>query len=523
MANFPCEPLPHLPPGTSIIEPGPLRTKRNYMIVGGDLPMACDDWAIATLAPEIDTAEYDGAITVIVDYLEHRGLTVRHTSRCGMGTALVQFVSSCDRDTAVESSPHMIGDTVLRFVNQDRGINYRDASFTHDVWLMLVNYPLECWHVDTVVKTMTPYGRFLVWSKDNSNKARIVVKIRAYNVDTLPVSIVVLQNSSDNGSGGSWTCPTYNLSRNLIGAVGGDEDPILPDGENPHPMPNVFHGFWHDLHNDFHANPDPVPVVIDVENGNVEVIQIPDTSEIHHNINLNELPEEHETAAIQDLVQPVDQDINVLHDDNTVPNIPAVEVADNMVDPITAIQGLVASVIANSHDIFSKLENAQIVGASGKLVDVHGDDGLVRQCFLQIQTVEKLQKKKIIREVIDISEIPSNQEMGIRKRRKKATVPTTVTAVRRSRRIAGVTLGYKYIASAIAAGAVDDAITEPEQETDEAEDMVNEYEAVAVDASADPPPHLPLETVQAIAVGHCKMHPGDVSEEALLYDSSNDE
>ncbi|KAM0851830.1 hypothetical protein ACQ4PT_052167 [Festuca glaucescens] len=340
MANFPCDPLPHLPPGTSIVEPGPLRTKRSYVVVGGDLPVACDDWAIATLAPEIDAAEYDGASAIIADYLEHRGLTVCHTTRCGMGTALVQFVSSCDRDTAVESCLHMIGDTVLRFVNQDRGINYRDATFTHDVWLMLVNYPLECWQVDTVVKTMTPYGRFLIWSKDNSNKARIVVKIRAYNVDTLPLSIVVLQNSSDNGFGGSWTCPTYILSRNLIGAMGGDEDPILPDGENPHPMPNVFNGFWHDLHNDFHANPDLVPVVIDVENGNVEVIQIPDTPEQHPNINLNELPKDHE--------------------------------------------GLVATVIANSQDIFPKLDNAQIVGASCKLVDIQGDNGLVRKCFLQV-------------------------------------------------------------------------------------------------------------------------------------------
>jgi hypothetical protein len=493
------------------------------VIVGGDLPMACDDWAIASLAPEIDAAEFDGAINIIVDYLEQRGLTVRHTSRCGMGTALIQFVSSCDRDTAVESSPHMIGDTVLRFVNQDRGINYRDASFTHDVWLMLVNYPLECWHVDTVVKTMAPFGRFLVWSKDNSNKARIVVKIRAYNVDTLPVSIVVLQNSSDNGSGGSWTCPTYILSRNLIGAMGGDEDPILPDGENPHPMPNVFHGFWHDLHNDFPANPDPVPVVIDVENGNVEVIQIPDTPEIHPNINLNEMPDVQEAAVMQDPVQPIIEGNDTLNSEPVVPDNSDADNADNVADPIAAIQSLVASLFANSQDILAKLDNTQIVGASCKLVDVQGADGTTRQCFMQVQTVEKPQKKKVIREVIDFSDIPSNQDAVGRKKRKKNAAPRSVTAVRRSSRIAGVTMGYKDAASATAAGATVVDSVDQEQDSDEAEEMMNEYEAVAVDTSADPPPHLPLETVQAIATGHCKMHPRDVSEEALLYDSSNDE
>ncbi|KAM0827226.1 hypothetical protein ACQ4PT_068330 [Festuca glaucescens] len=274
MANYPCDPLPLMPPGTSIVEPGPLCVNRGYVVIGGDLPVACDDWAVANLEPEVEAAGFQGAIAIIVDFLEHRGLSVRHTSRCGMGTALIQFVSSCDRDTAVESSPFFIEDTGLRFVKQDRCINFRESVFTHDVWLMLVNYPLECWEVETVVRTMTPYGRFLVWCKDNSNKARIVVKIRAYNVDTLPLSIVVLRNSSDNGAGESWTCPTYILSRNMLGVLGGDEDPILPDGENTHPMPNVFHGFWHDLHADNHdINPNPAPIVVDVENGNIEVME----------------------------------------------------------------------------------------------------------------------------------------------------------------------------------------------------------------------------------------------------------
>jgi hypothetical protein len=41
---------------------------------------------------------------------------------------------------------------------------------------------------------MVPYGRFLVWNKDLSDHARVLVKIMAYIVDTLPMSVVVPKN-----------------------------------------------------------------------------------------------------------------------------------------------------------------------------------------------------------------------------------------------------------------------------------------------------------------------------------------
>lgn len=67
------------------------------------------------------------------------------TSRCGMGTVLIQFVTTCTRDLAINSSAFRIGDIILHIDRDDRGTNYRRATFTHDVWLMLMNYPLECW------------------------------------------------------------------------------------------------------------------------------------------------------------------------------------------------------------------------------------------------------------------------------------------------------------------------------------------------------------------------------------------
>jgi hypothetical protein len=50
--------------------------------------------------------------------------------------------------------------------------------------------------------------------------------------------------------------------------------------------------------------------------------------------------------------------------------------------------------------------------------------------------------------------------------------------------------------------------------------LASRFEAVIGDVSAGHSPHLPIQTIQALAMEHCKMHPKDVSEDVLNYDSS---
>jgi hypothetical protein len=101
---------------------------------------------------------------------------------------------------------------------------------------MLLNYPQQLWDPDTIMRTFIPYGRFLVWNKDLSNRARILVKFRAHNVDTLPLGLVVGKNLSDDGHVDTWTCPMILLSTTLLGGHAGDEDHLPPNGANPHPF-----------------------------------------------------------------------------------------------------------------------------------------------------------------------------------------------------------------------------------------------------------------------------------------------
>ena len=64
----------------------------------------------------------------------------------------------------------------------------------------------------------------------------------------------------------------------------------------------------------------------------------------------------------------------------------------------------------------------------------------------------------------------------------------------------------------------------PEQtcELDDSDEEENIFHAQVLNTEAPPPPHLPLELLQALGTGPCQMHPTDVSEDALDYDSTND-
>ena len=100
MANYPCDFIPHLPPGAGFIPSNGLRLQRGYAMVGGSLPVACEAWAIVIVEPEPHLDQFQGTSALISDFLEqHRGFTVREISRCGLGSALVRFLDVIERDS----------------------------------------------------------------------------------------------------------------------------------------------------------------------------------------------------------------------------------------------------------------------------------------------------------------------------------------------------------------------------------------------------------------------------------------
>jgi hypothetical protein len=91
---------------------------------------------------------------------------------------------------------------------------------------MMVNYPQEAWLVEKVRESVSEFGYFLVWNYDASNRARILAKIRVPDMLNIPIILVLSENTSDEGTGYSRTVVNYILHANLLGANGGDDDPL---------------------------------------------------------------------------------------------------------------------------------------------------------------------------------------------------------------------------------------------------------------------------------------------------------
>ncbi|KAM0930643.1 hypothetical protein ACQ4PT_000838 [Festuca glaucescens] len=534
MACYPCDPLPHLPPGADIIPFNPLRPQRGYVCVGGTLPVICDDWAIVLLEPEPSWEAFQGTANLIRDQLEGRGYGIKQISRCAMGAAMVRFQDCLDRDNVVKYSPYIVQDSVMRVIEHDKGRNFRAATFTHDVWIMLLNYPPGCWDLDTMVATFAPYGRFLVWNRDDSIKSRILVKIRAYDVDKIPGSIVVLQNYSEDGNGGCWSCPCVLMNRTMIGASGGDEDPLPPDGQNPHPIPVIIDDFaaWHE-HNEGppqahaqnfgdvnvqfapapHAAP-AAPVMMEEP-----TVHTPAQSPVHFSEdNLVDLCEaagsEEVVMESADSGEPGDVTLESLQDPIHVPEeLPELQPDSPLVppdaDPLPALSHMIGNVAKSANTLIPLLTESSVLNASCKVVDVDSPSGIKRKCFLQINTIHDVPQASKTSSV-KIVELHDDEVRPRNIRKKKEKPPVDVSKVRRSGTIAKLNVGYKD-------GKPDDV-----SESESGVDLGPVFEAQVLDETAPPPPHLPLTTLQALGTGPCQMHPSDVSEDSLNYDSTND-
>jgi hypothetical protein len=100
------------------------------------------------LEPPIDLEQFIGDAALIRNFLNEQGYHVRQMTHSGMAATLVQFSDAISRDMVVDHKPFYVGGSILRVIPQNRSLNHRNYTFTHDVWLMMMNYPFEAWHVE---------------------------------------------------------------------------------------------------------------------------------------------------------------------------------------------------------------------------------------------------------------------------------------------------------------------------------------------------------------------------------------
>jgi hypothetical protein len=280
----------------------------------------------------------------------------------------------------------------------------------------------------------------------------------------------------------------YILHANLLGAIGGDDDPLPPDGGNPHPLPNLpFGGIWEDadyVHDAPHAD---------------QHVQEPDIPMV------NTPPHATPAADIQPMIEAVDS-FNALHI-------------------------MVQNVLDKAPDILNAINPTVITGAKIEFVDVDNSKNLETKCMLRIFAVTAAPKETSSVSITEISEpedpmlldsATSHADLytansGSVNMNIQAPVPTQPShadesTVRHSKRIAVINGGYKN-ASAKEKAETKEAKTVKKNK--KGKNKSSEFTAMIIDDAAPPPPELPLCTIQAIATKRCHVPPSEVTEEAL--------
>jgi hypothetical protein len=256
-ANIPIDPRPFVPRGFQLLDiPGRNGVKR---VVVSRRPKAHENMAIATIAPvPLGQIPFANIADVLQDFLVNVAMVgFRDIQDCPFGSAYVQFTHVRDKDRLIWESPIPFNDVHVSFTKHNEGANWRKTYFNRECWLLLVGPPLDHWFTEDINAAFSGIGKVITWEKDQGNKGRILAKVRVTELAEIPKSIRF--SEGDAAESESWTFSVEVLQESLLGGGLADEDPLLGDGEDPHPLPNL---------NPINPQPpqNPLPAVTDQDN-----------------------------------------------------------------------------------------------------------------------------------------------------------------------------------------------------------------------------------------------------------------
>jgi hypothetical protein len=310
----------------------------------------------------------------------------------------------------------------------------------------------------------------------------------------------------------------------MLGLVAGDEHPLPPDGANPHPLPPVHDDFWHGdhmVHNEDMEMNDQADQAVPAAPGHGQAAP----------------------AAEEQIVDVAPITPPQVNAHNTEEDI--IEIIQS-VEPVSALKGLINSIVGNATDIIPRLQGYQITAANCNIIDLDGPIGGKRRCYLQVDVnnpnaaMDNAETTVISdNNVPDLNipmEIPSARRQ---KKGKKNKAPVDVLAIRRSDRIAGIKVGFYDAKSVADAKQKEDSMIMDKSSADttavsakkvtaikpDGEIKINleaHFEAEIINNKEAPPLHLPIETIQAIGTTHCKLPSAMVTKELLVDDDLDD-
>lgn len=239
---FRCaDPRPFLPQGFDPIWV-PNRVKKVRSVVPRR-PPTHEDFAIVSINPmPAEEVAFPAIAETLREFFEdHMRLSIIDIQPCHLGQAYVRFENVYDRDNLVLNSPIPYAGGHIIVQKHNEGRNWRAVQFNREVWLMLMGFPLDYWNQDDIEQAIGYFARLISWEHDTSRIARLIVKARVVDLESIPQFIVF--TDGDEFCGNSWTIQCEIMQQQLLGGQPGDEDQDPDNNDGPDPPPYDFHGY----------------------------------------------------------------------------------------------------------------------------------------------------------------------------------------------------------------------------------------------------------------------------------------
>jgi len=173
-----------------------------------------EELAIVTIDPfPGNLVSFHNIREVLYEFLvDHLRVDIVDIQPCHLGQAYVRFTFLHDCDNLISNSPHAFGDVNISFVKHNRGRNWRSVHFNRECWLMLLGFPVDYWEQEFLDSAICTFGKVISWEKDMSKLARLIVKARVLDLESVPQFIIL--SNAEAFQGESWTiqCEVINMS-----------------------------------------------------------------------------------------------------------------------------------------------------------------------------------------------------------------------------------------------------------------------------------------------------------------------
>jgi hypothetical protein len=155
---------------------------------------------------------------------------------CPIGDAFVGFNSQLERNRFLDGPPLNFHGYSVTFVKHDEGDNASTYDLDREVWLLLLDYPLDARTTSVVAKSVSSFALlYHVHESDGLSLSHVIIKVSMSSKSMVPHLIAI--GVGDGVKIKTWTVPVYVLSASSIPEMG-DEDSFPPAGYL-HPLPPV--------------------------------------------------------------------------------------------------------------------------------------------------------------------------------------------------------------------------------------------------------------------------------------------